>query len=192
MPAKSVLLAILLSEFSYATVFAWKSLCPSRRTGIGFQKTVQNHESTFDLEHGLQNCAKRSETRQGAVGTWVLQLFLLVEYCRTLHYLSLSLSTYLPICLSIYLSTYLSVYLSIHLSIYLSIYLSAVPLQAAEGHKIFAVLYFLKIKCGLTLCVVFQKLQHVPCIVALYAALKCSIFKPYCTLCGSLSLSQRF
>ena len=26
--------------------------------GIGFQKTVQNHESTFDLEHGLQNCAK--------------------------------------------------------------------------------------------------------------------------------------
>ena len=39
---------------------------------------------------------------------------------------------------------------------------------------------------------VFQKLQHVLCIVALYAALKCSIFKPYCTLCGSLSLSQRF
>ena len=100
----------------------------------------------------------------------------------------LSLSTYLPICLSIYLSTYLS----ICLSIYPSIYLSAVPLQAAEGHKMFAVLYFFKIKCGLTLCVVFQKLQHVPCIVALYAALKCSIFKPYCTLCGSLSLSQRF
>ena len=115
MPAKSVLLAILLSEFSYATVFAWKSLCPSRRTGIGFQKTVQNHESTFDLEHGLQNCAKRSEARQGAVGTWVLQLFLLVEYCRTLHYLSI----YLPTYLSIYLSSYLAIYLPTYLSIYL-------------------------------------------------------------------------